>query len=63
MSALQAKASLAIGEAGFDLFRRQTQAVADYWEMVSAARAPWHVFAANSELLHAFLPGRSRSEG
>lgn len=49
MSALQAKASMAIGDAGFDLFRRQTQALADYWESVSAARAPWHVFAAHSD--------------
>ena len=49
MSALPAKASLAIGEAGFDLLRRQTQAVTDYWEAVSAARAPWHVFEANRD--------------
>jgi hypothetical protein len=48
MSALPVKASLAIGEAGLDLLRRQTQAVTDYWGAVSAARAPWHVFEANA---------------
>jgi hypothetical protein len=49
MSALPVKASLAIGEASLDLFKRQAQAVTDYWQAVSAARAPWHVFAANTD--------------
>jgi hypothetical protein len=49
MSALPVKASLAIGEAGLDLFRRQTQAATDFWGAVSAARAPWHVFAASTD--------------
>ena len=49
MSALPVKASLAIGEAGVELVTRQALAVTDYWQAVSAARAPWDVLAANSD--------------
>ena len=49
MSALPIRASLAIGEAGFDLFTRQAQAVSDYWQAVSAARAPWDVLSASHD--------------
>ena len=54
MSALPVRASLAFGEASFDLFTRQTQAASDYWKAVSAARAPWDVLAANSEYWRQF---------
>ena len=54
MSALPVRASLAFGEASFDLFTRQTQAASDYWKAVSAARAPWDVVAANSEYWRQF---------
>jgi hypothetical protein len=46
MSALPVRASLAVGEAGFDLFTRQARVVSDYWQAVSAARAPWDVLSA-----------------
>jgi hypothetical protein len=49
MSALPLRASLAIGEAGFDLFARQTQAVSHYWQAVSAAGAPWDVLSASHD--------------
>lgn len=48
MSVLPVKASLEIGEANLDLFKRQAQALTAYWQAVSGARTPWDIFAANT---------------
>lgn len=49
MSSLPMRTSLAVGKAGFALATRQAQAATDYWQAVSAARAPWDVLRAHTD--------------